>query len=445
MTRAETPAVCRFAPSPTGALHAGNARIALINWLLAEYSGGEMILRMDDTDAERSAEAFAQGIRDDLTWLGLRWSREEKQSARLALYDEAADKLRASGRLYACYETAEELDAMRARLRRRGKPPVYDRTGLNLTDADRAALESEGRRPHWRFKINAGEIAWDDMVRGPQNFDGANISDPVLIREDGGYLYMLPSAVDDIDMNITRVARGEDHVTNTAVQIQIFEALGAQPPAFAHLALLTGAGGEALSKREGSFSVADMRGAGLEPMALNALLARLGSSAAVEPAPDLAALAAEFDISRFSRAQARFSMDELRRLNARILHGMDYADARARVGDDISEALWNAVRGNIETLADARTWADIVENGGGGDGAEDPAHLKTCAELLPPEPWDENAWAAWTDAVKQQTGAKGAALFKPLRLALTGRASGPEMAALLPLIGRARALKRLGG
>ncbi|MHC8508435.1 MAG: glutamate--tRNA ligase [Rhodospirillales bacterium] len=443
-----THVVCRFAPSPTGRLHAGNTRIALVNWLLAKQSGGEMILRIDDTDAARSIEAHAQGIRDDLTWLGLAWDREEKQSARLARYDAAADKLRQAGRLYACYETAEELDAMRARLRRRGMPPIYTRAALGLTDEDRARLEAEGRRPHWRFKMDAAEITWDDLVRGPQRFEGAKTSDPVLVREDGGHLYMMSSAVDDIEMNITHVVRGEDHVTGTAVQIQIFEALGASPPAFAHLALLSGGEGEMLSKRGGSLSIEDLRAEGLEPMAVNALLARLGTSAAVEPAADLAALAADFDISRFGRAQARFDTAELQRLNTRILHAMDYADVRGRIGETVSEALWNAVRGNIETLSEAHAWAEIIEGESGGDveGArESPAHFQVCIELLPPEPWDETTWAAWTGAVKQKTGVKGQTLFKPLRLALTGRGAGPEMAALLPLIGRARALKRLGG
>lgn len=441
-----SPAVCRFAPSPTGRLHVGNARMALVNHLLARHLGGSMILRLDDTDRERSTDAFAQGIRDDLTWLGLAWDREEKQSGRLARYDDAADRLRASGRLYACYETAEDLEAMRARLRRRGKPPIYDRSALDLTDDQKAAYEAEGRRPHWRFKLAPDAITWDDMVRGPQSFSGDKLSDPVLIREDGTYLYMLPSAVDDIDMGVTHVVRGEDHVTNTAIQIQIFQALDAVPPAFAHMALLVGADGEALSKRLGSMAVADFRDQGLEPMAVNALLARLGSSDAIEPAADLTALAADFDLARFGRAQARFDPVELARLNARILHDMPFDVAAERLAElgigGVDAALWDAVRPNLETLADAGAWAEIV-HGTPETPRDDPAFLETAAGLLPPDPFDGDTWKSWTSAVKAETGAKGKALFLPLRRALTGRDHGPDMAALLPLIGRERARERM--
>jgi glutamyl-tRNA synthetase len=440
--------VCRFAPSPTGRLHVGNARMALVNDLLARAHGGSMILRLDDTDSERSTEAFAQGIRDDLAWLGLTWAREEKQSERLARYDAAAAALRAVGRLYACYETADELDAMRQRLRRRGKPPIYDRAALDLTDEQKAAYEAEGRRPHWRFKLDPGPIAWDDLVRGPQRFEGAKLSDPVLIREDGTYLYMLPSAVDDADMGVTHVVRGEDHVTNTAVQIQLFEALGAPPPAFAHMALLVGADGEALSKRLGSLAVADFRDRGVEPMALNALLARLGTSDAVEPAASLDDLAADFDLSRFGRAQARFDAAELMRLNSRILHAMDFDAAAPRLAErgiaGVDAALWRAVRANLERLDDAADWVDVAY-GTIAPIRDDADNLARAAQRLPDGPFDETTWKTWTDAVKAETGAKGKALFLPLRRALTGRDHGPDMGALLPLIGRDRALARLCG
>ena len=441
-------AVCRFAPSPTGMLHVGNIRMALVNWLLAKKSGGEMILRLDDTDKERSTEEFAQGIRDDLTWLGLVWDREEKQSQRLARYDDAADRLRAMGRLYACYETADELEAMRARLRRRGKPPIYDRSALELSDADKAAFEAEGRKPHWRFKLNAEPIEWDDMVRGPQSFNGAKLADPVLIREDGTYLYMLPSAVDDIDMGVTHVVRGEDHVTNTAIQCQIFNALAAPVPSFAHMALLTGAGGEALSKRLGSLAIAEFKAEGLEPMAVNSLLARLGSSESIEPAADLNALLDGFDLSHFGRAQARFDPEEMRRLNARILHTLSYADVELRLNDlgieGVDEAVWNAVSANLNTVADAGDWVSIL-HGTIEPVREDADHLAACADLLPAAPWDDTTWKTWTTAIKETTGVKGKALFMPLRQALTGQDHGPDMGALLPMIGRDKAVERLKG
>ena len=441
-------AVCRFAPSPTGMLHVGNVRMALVNWLLAKKTGGDMILRLDDTDKERSTEEFAQGIRDDLTWLGLVWDREEKQSERLARYDDAADRLRAMGRLYACYETADELEAMRARLRRRGKPPIYDRAALDLSDADKAAFEAEGRKAHWRFKLNAEPIEWDDMVRGPQSFNGAKLADPVLIREDGTYLYMLPSAIDDIDMGVTHVVRGEDHVTNTAIQSQIFNALEAPVPSFAHMALLTGAGGEALSKRLGSLSIADFKAEGLEAMAINSLLARLGSSESIEPAADLNALLEGFDLGHFGRAQARFDPEELRRLNARILHALSYADVEQQLIDlgieGVDEAIWSAVAANLNTVTDVGDWVTILQ----GDITpvrEDAGHLAVCADLLPAIPWDETTWKAWTTAIKEATGVKGKALFMPLRQALTGQDHGPDMGTLLPMIGRDKALARLKG
>jgi len=441
-------AVCRFAPSPTGMLHVGNVRMALVNWLLAKKSDGKMILRLDDTDKERSTEEFAQGIRDDLVWLGLNWDVEEKQSDRLARYDDAADRLRSLGRLYACYETAEELEDMRARLRRRGKPPIYDRSALKLSDDDKAAFEAEGRKAHWRFKLNAEPIEWDDMVRGPQSFNGAKLADPVLIREDGTYLYMLPSAVDDMDMGVTHVVRGEDHVTNTAIQSQIFNALGAPVPSFAHMALLTGAGGEALSKRLGSLSVSDFRAEGLEPMAINSLLARLGSSESIEPAADLAALLAGFDLGHFGRAQARFDPEDLRRINAKILHTLSYADVAPRLAalgiDGVDETLWNAVSANLNTVADAGDWVGITQ-GSITPVREDPDHLAACADLLPTGDFDDTTWKTWTGAIKEATGVKGKALFMPLRQALTGQDHGPDMGALLPLIGRDKAIERLRG
>ncbi len=439
-----TPVLVRFAPSPTGLLHVGNARVALINWLFARAHGGAMLLRYDDTDTERSTGAFALAIDRDLRWLGLDWSIQAAQSARLADYQAAADKLKADGRLYACYETADELDFKRKYLRSRGLPPVYDRAHLKLSDAEKAAFEAEGRKPHWRFLLDRTAVAWDDLVHGPVSIDCSTLSDPVLIRADGTFLYTLPSVVDDAEFRVTHVIRGEDHVTNTAPQIQIFQALGATPPAFAHLPLLVGADGSGLSKRLGSMSLQDLAADGIEPMALNSLLAKMGSSDAIEVRDRLEALVAEFDIGHFSRSTPRFDPQELAHLNARLLHSLPFDAVADRLPAGADEAFWLAVRGNLGVLADAEHWWRVL-HGHITPVVEDAALLGTAAALLPSEPWDETTWKQWTDAVKAETGLKGRALFHPLRLALTGQDKGPEMHTLLLLMGRNRALPRLCG
>lgn len=432
----------RFAPSPTGRLHVGNARGALLNWLFARKSGGSFLLRLDDTDTARSTEEFAKGIEADLRWLGLDWDRYAKQSDRFALYAEATDKLKASGRLYPCYETSEELDLRRKIQLSQKKPPVYDRAALKLTDTDRAKFEAEGRKPHWRFKLNHGGTAWDDIIHGRVEIDMASLSDPVLVRSDGYPLYTLSSVVDDGDLKISHVIRGEDHVTNTAAQIQLFEALGYAVPVFGHFSLLLDADGGGLSKRLGSLSLADLREQGIEPMALNSLLARLGSADPVEAQTDLKTLIAGFDLTRFSRAAARLDPHDLDLINAKLLHATDFAAVRERLPAGATEAFWLAIRGNIGRVAEAADWWTVA-NGEIATVHEDPAVVVAAAEALPPEPWDSTTWKALTQAVTVKTGAKGKALFHPLRLALTGRDKGPEMAQLLPLIGRERAVKRL--
>ena len=439
----------RFAPSPTGLLHVGNLRLALVNWLFARRAGGSFLLRLDDSDEERSRPEYAAAIERDLAWLGLGWDRFARESDRYPRYEAVADALKAAGRLYPCYETAEELGLRRAALVAQGRPPVYDRAALRLSGADRARLEAEGRRPHWRFRLDHAAVAWTDLVRGPVRFEGAALSDPVLIREDGRPLYTLTSVVDDADLAITHVIRGEDHVTNTAVQIQIFQALGAAVPVFAHLPLLADAAGQGLSKRLGSLSVASLRDeAGIEPMALASLLAKLGTADPVEPRLTLEELVAEFDIARVSRATPKFDPEELARLNARLLHRLPFEGVReglAALGlDGADAAFWEAVRPNLARLSEARDWwavthAPVVPV------VDDPGFLAGAAALLPDEPWDAATWGAWTDAVKAGTGRKGKALFLPLRRALTGRDHGPELRNLLPLIGRGRALKRLAG
>lgn len=438
--------VVRFAPSPTGYIHIGNIRTALLNWCVAKRAGGRFILRYDDTDTARSRQEYADAIAVDLAWLGMVPDLQARQSERMALYDAAAARLREAGRLYPCYETEEELDRRRTLQKARGLPPVYDRAALRLSAEQKAAFEAEGRRPHWRFLLNHRVVEWQDGVRGSAHVDTASLSDPVLIRADGGYLYTLPSVVDDIDLGVTQIIRGEDHVTNTAVQIEIFEALGGPVPAFAHHNLLTTVSGEGLSKRSGALSIGSLREAGFEPMAVASLAVLTGTSEAVRPIASLADLAALVDLARISRAPARFDPAEIETLNAKLLHETDYVDVADRLqalGVGGGQAFWLAVRSNLVRLADAKGWWQVVIGPVAG-GDRDPAFLARAASLLPHEPWDENTWGAWTQAVKEATGAKGKALFMPLRQALTGLDHGPELKALLPLIGRERALARLG-
>lgn len=442
----------RFAPSPTGKLHVGNVRTALVNWLFARKNSGVFVLRIDDTDLERSTLENEWAIEADLEWLGLTWGERHNQSKRFDAYHAAADRLRGMGRLYPCYETQEELDRRRKVQLSRGLPPIYDRAALDLTADARAALEAEGRRPHWRFRLDGKRVVWDDLVRGHCEVDTASLSDPVLIREDGLYLYTLPSVVDDIDMAITHVVRGEDHVTNTGAQIEIFEALGAGIPAFAHMSLLVGADGQALSKRLGSLSVEQMRADGYEPIAIASHLGRIGSSDPIELVDSLEALAEGFGFEKLGRAPARYDTADLDRLNAQAIHRTTYADARPRLAAlnaDLGEDFWLAVRENLGRFEEARDWAGILTGEVEGPALEEEfksAALVAFEQAVPAgrEPTPET-WSAWTAAVRAATGAKGRELFKPLRLALTGREAGPDMAALLPLIGRDRVLRRLRG
>jgi glutamyl-tRNA synthetase len=450
--------IVRFAPSPTGRLHIGNIRTALLNWLFAAKAGGTFLLRLDDTDRERSTEDNAGAIRRDLAWLGLTWAREERQSARLERYAAAAETLKAAGRLYPCYETEEELDRKRQRRRARGLPPIYDRAALKLTDAERAKLEADGRSPHWRFRLLNTEpnkplepvptlVGWMDLVRGDQSVDIGSLSDPVLIRADGTPLYTFTSIVDDIDFGITHVIRGEDHVTNTGVQIQLFDAFGATSPQFAHHSLLVGGDGQALSKRLGALSVESFRDMGLEPMAVASHAALVGTSDAIAPRAHLSELVETFDLGKLSRSPGRFDVTELKALNAKLLHHLPYdavADRLEAAGVPGGKEFWEAVRGNLEMFADVRKWWGVV-SGPVMPVVEDAALASRAADLLPAEPWDASTWSIWTDAVKTATGTKGRALFHPLRLALTGEEAGPELKALLPLIGRARAFERLNG
>ncbi len=436
----------RFAPSPTGRLHLGNARPALFNWLFAKSTGGEFVLRYDDTDQERSTREFADAIATDLAWLGITPDITARQSDRVSLYDSARDKLIADGRLYPCYETSDELDRRRARARAMGRPPIYDRAALDLTPEQIKTYEDEGRKPHWRFKLKGDPVHFADLVRGEQTVNTASMSDPVLIRGDGSYLYTLPSVVDDMDMDITHVIRGEDHISNSGVQIEIFEALGGKGPVFAHHNLLTDVEGKGLSKRLGSLSLSEFAEQGLEPMAVALMAVLTGTSLPVEPYDSLEVLAQKLDISMVSHGAARYDPAELEALNAKILHQTDFAllaDKLSPLGVS-TEPVWLALRDNITRLPQIVDWVSLI------DGPVDPViadedkeFISLAASLLPAEPWDSETWKSWTSAVKQESNRKGKQLFLPLRLALTGRADGPELKSLLPLIGRTACLARL--
>ena len=430
--------VTRFAPSPTGRLHVGNIRTALHNYLFARKNGGTFVLRIDDTDRERSTAEFDQAIRDDLDWLGLTPDTVVRQSERFALYERELERLKAAGRVYACYETPDELELRRKVLLGRGLPPVYERKPAD-------APVPEGRAPHWRFRLDhATPIAWTDLIRGEQRFDPKLLSDPVVRREDGSWLYLLPSVIDDVDLGITHVVRGEDHVSNSAVQIQMFEALGAKPPQFAHEALLVAAEGK-LSKRLGSYGAQHLREEGVEPIALLDLLARIGTSLPVEPVTSLDALAESFDFSTFGRAPAHFDPHEVELVNARLLHMLDFRAVADRLPANATEADWLALRGNLERLGDFERWFAVLH------GEIDPpelAHderllLRDAAAAAETLDWSAEPWRALTGALKESTGRKGRELFHPLRLALTGRDSGPEMAPLLAAMGKDRAVRRL--
>lgn len=442
-----TETVVRFAPSPTGLLHVGNARTAVLNYLLARQSGGRFLLRIDDTDTERSRPEYEAAILEHLAWLGLRHDLFARQSERAERHAAAAAALKAAGRLYPCYESQLELERRRKRQIGAGRPPVYDRAALRLSEADVAKYEAAGRKPHWRFKLSQKKVAFVDLIRGPVEIDTANLSDPVLIREDGRFLYTLPSVVDDIDFKISHILRGEDHVTNTAVQIELFEALGAPVPVFAHHPLLVGAGGEALSKRLGSLSLKLLREDGIEPMAAVSYLAKTGSSDPIVPYTEMSALLAGFSLDKIGRAPAHFDPAELAKLNAKYLHALPFSAVAERLsaaGIEAGEPFWEAAKANLGRFEDvADIWKMVV--GPVTPAVEDAAFCAAAAAALPPEPWGEETWNAWAGAVKAATGRKGRELFHPLRLALTGQDHGPELKKLLPLIGRAKALARLEG
>ncbi len=436
----------RFAPSPTGMLHVGNARTALIAWLFTRSQNGHFLLRIDDTDQERSKKEYEKAILSGLKWLGIDWDSKLYQHNRTQIYNKKIEQLKADGRLYPCYETPNELDLKRKSQLSRKLPPIYDRQSLNLTNEQIKSYEDEGRKAHWRFKMDHKPIEWNDLVRGDVKFNGADLSDPVLIREDGTPLYHICSVIDDIDYGITHVIRGEDHVSNTACHIQMFEALGSKPPKFAHLPLLSDKEGEKLSKRIGSLSLHDLQKDGLEPMSIVSLMARLGTSEPIEIFTDIKKVIESFDISTFSRGTPKFDAEELKRLNAKILHELDFSSIKHRLSSiglsDIDEEFWLAVRPNIEKLSDIKDWWQVAK-GPVNPVIKDKEFISQALELLPPTPWGENTWKEWTKAIREKTGRKGRDLFMPLRQALTGMDHGPELGILLLLIGEDKAKERL--
>ena len=445
----------RFAPSPTGYMHIGNLRTALLNYLFAlsmKKKTGEdfsFVLRLDDTDRERSKPEYEQAVYEDMKWLGIPWDRLEHQSKRLARYNEVLEDLKRRGLVYACYETAEELEYKRRRQRSRGLPPVYDRAGMKLTDEEKAKLEAEGRRPHYRFKLEHKETSWDDMVRGHCSYNGAHLSDPIIVREDGTFPYMLPSVIDDMDFGITHIIRGEDHVTNTAVQIQMFEVLGGKVPVFGHPPLLTGKEGK-LSKRFGSVSSRELREEGIEPMTIADLLARLGTADPVVACQTWDELADHFDLTRFGRAQPHFDTEDLFKFNPHVVRSMPLEKVNARLKErgekEIAGNFWAAVSPNINKIADIAPWEKICFSDELFSlNEDDRAFCRQAAALLPAGDFDETTFSAWTSVVKEKTGRKGRDLFHPLRLALTGCEQGPELKMLLPVLGRKKTIERLQG
>ena len=446
----------RFAPSPTGNIHIGNARPALINWLFAMQNGGEFVLRYDDTDKERSTQEYADGIARDLDWLGIKPHIVERQSDRAEFHEAATAKLKQMGLLYPCYETPEQLDRQRKRLAARGKPPIYDRSALKLDDEQRKELEAEGLRPHWRFLLPnfdsdpfspvRTEETWDDLIRGSQTVDLASMSDPVLIREDGSWLYTLPSVVDDIDLGITHVLRGDDHVTNTGAQIAIFRALGAEPPIFGHHNLLTTESGEGLSKRLGSLSIHTLAQDGFEPMAVACLAVLTGTSGPVEALPNMEALAERFDAKSVTKSAAKFDPSELASLNKKLVHQLGYDAVKSRLielGVNGGEDFWSAARDNLGKVADAREIWDLIQNADPIIEDEDREFINAAKSVLPEGEWNTETWGAWITAIKDVSDRKGKGLFMPLRKALTGMEHGPELDKVLPLIGREKTLDRL--
>ena len=435
----------RFAPSPTGYLHIGNFRTALINFLFTKNKNGHFMLRIDDTDDERSLKKYEDAIKEDLSWVGINWDSLEKQSSRLSYYDKALQKLLDKKRAYPCFETAEELSLKRKKQLSSGKPPIYDRSALNLSDSDIADLKAKGRSPHYRFLLDHKDVNWNDLVKGTSQYNMSNLSDPVIIREDGRVIYTLASVVDDIDFEVTDILRGEDHMTNSAAQIQLFEALESSPPNLGHLSLLTDISGVGLSKRLGSISLRDLKDEGFQPMAISSLLSKVGSSDAIEIFRDINQIISDFDISKFGKSKPKFDKNELRGLNSKLFKMLDFSDISNQLKKfnfKISSDFWELVKGNIENLEELELWWNIIY-GNIEPKYNDENFLNTALETLPEGNFDKNTWTNWTSILMEETGRKGKELYNPLRMCLTGQNKGPEMATLVFLMGRVKVLERL--
>ena len=437
--------ITRFAPSPTGLLHLGNIRTALINWLYARTHNGKFILRIDDTDQERSKDEYISKIKYDLEWLGIDYDDTFNQSSRFERYREQFEKLKADRRIYPCYETPEELERKRKLQMASGGKQVYDRSSLSLTDEEKRAYEDDGRKPHWRFLLQTERLKWNDLLKGELDIDLTSLSDPVLFREDGVPLYTFSSAVDDIDYNITNVIRGDDHTSNTAVQIEIINAIDKNRITFAHHALLKASSGDKLSKRDNVISIDSFRKSNLEPLAILSLLATIGTSQSIELKDSLNQIISEFKLETISTSPGRIEIDVLNALNKKQVQKLNFDEVSERlknINEKIDEKFWNTIRSNLETVEGVKQWSDIVFDSKSIE-AEDKEYIKSAMELIPDDPWDENTWELWTSAIKEKTGRKGKELFLPLREAFTGMSHGPEMKLLIQLIGREKILERV--
>jgi glutamyl-tRNA synthetase len=432
----------RFAPSPTGLLHVGNLRTALVNYLFTKSQGGQFMLRIDDTDLARSKAEYEDGLKHELEWMGLHWDRFEKQSLRFERYEEARKKLVASGHLYPCYETPEEIDVKRKMQASRGLPPMYDRAALKLSDAEKAAFEAEGRTPHWRFKMAHAPIQWHDLVRGEVSFDGAKISDPVLIREDGVALFTLSTSVDDGEHGITHIMRGEDHVSNTAVQVQVMQALGYTPPQFGHMALLKMKEGK-ISKREGGGDVQSLREEGVFPLVLASYLAKIGTSDAIELAASMQELVQQFSVSKLGRAMANYDPEEVARLNHKYWRNISYEEMQTLLPNDwqrerVTKEIWGVIQSDVNSKADIGNWLTIIYGGVVTNLADsDAEYLEQISNFIP-EDLNNNSWNEFVEKTKQETGRKGKELFMPIRNVLTAGVHGPELDRLFYILGKVR-------
>ena len=437
--------VSRFAPSPTGLLHLGNIRTALINWLYARTNNGKFILRIDDTDLERSKDEYISQIKYDLDWLGIDFDETFNQSSRFDRYREQFEKLKADGRIYPCYETPEELERKRKLLIAAGGKQVYDRSAMELTDQQKKDYEAEGRKPHWRFLLKTERMKWDDLLKGEIDIDLTSLSDPVLFREDGVPLYTFSSAVDDIDYGITNVIRGDDHTSNTAVQVEIINALDQNKITFAHHALLKASSGDKLSKRDNVISISSFREANMEPISILSLLATIGTSNSIELKDNIDQIKSEFKLSTISTSPGRIEIDVLNALNKKQVQKYNFSEIEERlkkIDEKIDQKFWETIRGNLNVVEDIKQWTDIVFNSETIK-PSDKDYIKIAMELIPDDPWNDETWGLWTSAIKEKTGRKGKDLFLPLREAFTGLNHGPEMKLLIQLLGREKIIERV--